>query len=571
MFNFKILPENTNASLEFVNENNGVYLYKLRYLSASEKIIVITHTECINCFSVWNQSVDFDRQLRPEWNSSKCITSILKGMPIHTLIGQNGENTITVALSDSKNRFEIKSGIHEEDASVTIKIEIYPPESKNIFSETLIRIDTRKDMYYDVIGDVLNWWEDEFGYSSMNVPQSAKKAMYSSWYSFHQMLSYKDILSECKMAKELGMETIILDDGWQTDDNSRGYAYCGDWECAPSKVGNMKDLVNDVHKLGMKIMLWYNIAFMGINSKNVSKFKGMYLTDEINGRYTLDPRYKQVRNYLIELFSQSLKQWNLDGLKIDFVDSFIRSENDKITPDMDYPVLEDAVEKLMEGIKDALLKINGDVMIEFRQNYMGALMQKNANIFRVADCPNDSLRNRIGVINLRLTTKNAAVHSDMLMWNKNEPSHICAKQIINVLFSVPQISVRIAQLNNEHYKMLKFYLGLWNDYTDLFINSKIIPKNPDANFSSVVSKNNKQKMVVLYSDLAISTSFDDINEMIVVNGSENERIYIEQTSKKSLEYTVYDCMGNIVDNSKTNEALFAINIPVSGVLKIKSL
>ena len=380
MFEFEILQKNSNASLEFVNENNGVYLYKLRYLSASDRITVITHLDCINCFSVWNQSVDFDRQLRPEWNASKCITSVLKGMPIHSVLGQNGKNAVTIALSDSKNRFEIKSGIHEEDATLTIKIEIYPPEKKDVICETFLRIDIRDNMYYNVISDVCDWWKDEFDFSPMNVPESAKKAMYSSWYSFHQMLNFDEIISECKLAKKLGMETIILDDGWQTDDNSRGYAYCGDWECAPSKVGDMKELVENVHNIGMKIMLWYNIAFMGINSKNVSEFKGMYLTDEIRGRYTLDPRYKKVREYLIDLFKKGVNEWNLDGLKIDFVDSFIRSEYDEITAEMDFTVLEDAVEELMKGIKTSLLKINPDIMIEFRQNYMGAIMQKNANI-----------------------------------------------------------------------------------------------------------------------------------------------------------------------------------------------
>ena len=82
----------------------------------------------------------------------------------------------------------------------------------------------------------------------------------------------------------------------------------------------------------------------------------MYLTDEIRGRYTLDPRYKKVREYLIDLFKKGVNEWNLDGLKIDFVDSFIRSEYDEITAEMDFTVLEDAVEELMKGIKTSLLK-----------------------------------------------------------------------------------------------------------------------------------------------------------------------------------------------------------------------
>ena len=37
-------------------------------------------------------------------------------------------------------------------------------------------------------------------------------------------LDEAELLRELKLAKTLGMETVIIDDGWQTDDNSRGYA-----------------------------------------------------------------------------------------------------------------------------------------------------------------------------------------------------------------------------------------------------------------------------------------------------------------------------------------------------------
>ena len=123
--------------------------------------------------------------------------------------------------------------------------------------------------------------------------------MDSLWYSFHQMLSVEEIINECKLSKEMGMETVIIDDGWQTDDNNRGYAYCGDWELAESKVGDMKTMVDEIHKIGMKVMLWFSVPFVGEKSKIFDRFKGMYLYhDSRLGTAVLDPRYKEVRDYL---------------------------------------------------------------------------------------------------------------------------------------------------------------------------------------------------------------------------------------------------------------------------------
>lgn len=560
MFDFCVLPNNSSASLELIGEKDGIYEYKFTCKASGETITVVTHTECINCFTVWNHTVDFDRQLRPEWFSSKCISSVLKGVPYHSLVGQDGNNVLAIVVSDVKNRLEIKTGLHEEDSTVTCKIVFNIPVKDGSY-EAVIRLDTRSIPYYECIYSASDWWKNEYGYTCSYVPETAKMPMYSSWYSFHQMLTPEEIVKECKLAKKMGMDTIILDDGWQTDDVQRGYAFCGDWKPAKAKVGDMKQLAESVHTEGMKIMLWYNIAFMGEHAENSKQFEGMYMGEKVSGRYTLDPRYAKVREYLTDLFVTAVKDWNLDGLKIDFVDSFIRSENDVITDGMDFPVLEDAVEELIKSISENLYRINPEIMIEFRQNYMGPAMRKYANIFRVADCPDDSLRNRIGVINLRLTAAESAVHSDMLMWNYNEPVEIAAKQIINVLYSVPQISVRIERLNPEHYKMLEFYLSLWIKYRKLFIDTKIVPESPETNYSKVVSKTDDSMMCVLYSDNTLKL---DCKDTVAVNGTSKDKLYVE--SEVSAEYTVYNCMGDVVSVGTLEKGLSLINVPVSGVV-----
>ena len=84
-------------------------------------------------------------------------------------------------------------------------------------------------------------------------------------------------------------------------------------------------------------------------------------------------------------------------------------------------------------------------------------------MLRVMDCPNDAICNRQDVVNLRFTSGNTAVHSDMIMWHYDDTVESAALQLVSIMYSVPQISVRIAKLSDEHKKMLDFYLHFWRE------------------------------------------------------------------------------------------------------------
>ena len=108
----------------------------------------------------------------------------------------------------------------------------------------------------------------------MSVPDIAKHPMYSTWYSYHQNIDTEAVVAECKKAYELGMRAVIVDDGWQTDNSERGYAYCGDCMPAIKRIGDMKAFVDAVHSTGMKFILWYSVPFVGKYSEAWNKFKG---------------------------------------------------------------------------------------------------------------------------------------------------------------------------------------------------------------------------------------------------------------------------------------------------------
>src|SRR6476646_2438327 len=113
-------------------------------------------------------------------------------------------------------------------------------------------------------------------------------------------------------------------------DTKRGYAFTGDWE--PERIPNMKAFVDSAHALGVKVMLWYAVPFVGKNSKASARFKDKTLRfDERLGTYVVDPRYPEVRQYLIDTYTRAIRDWGIDGFKLDFIDQFAANASTALT------------------------------------------------------------------------------------------------------------------------------------------------------------------------------------------------------------------------------------------------
>ncbi len=533
-----------------------------------EKIILRCRVPATNALAIWSS---FDRVhiLRPDWGMNEINSRLASGMPIQQLLGFDGNNRMCVSVSDVDTPIKIRMGYNEENAEVICEVEFFCLQTnKRSEYNATIRFDFRNIKYYDSIYDTVNWWENDCGYQSTFVPEYAKLPMDSLWYSFHQNLDYNRIIKECKNAKEIGLETVIIDDGWQTDDNNRGYAFCGDWEVSQRKMGDMKKLVEEIHKIGMKVMLWYSVPFMGIHSKKFDEFKTMLL-DESGDKETffaLDPRYKKVRRYLSSLYENAVKEWDLDGLKLDFIDSFVlKGKSLEKDISRDFESLEDAIHSLLTETKEKLTKIKSDVLIEFRQSYVGPSIRKHGNMLRVGDCPGDVLTNRSQAINLRFTSGKTAVHSDMLMWNKNDAVENAAEQFINAIYTVPQISVLVDELSDEHKRMLKFYISFWKENRNILLNGKLTAENPESEYSIARATLNETEIVTPYTNSLVEI-FQ--NKAIVINATSKDFLVVKDA--EGYRAKIVNCLGETISEFTIKNALEEIKVSRAGIIYLNN-
>ena len=439
---------------------------------------------------------------------------------------------------------------------------------------TTIRFDTRRHPYYDVLADIAAWWATMPEYRPAPVPEVARLPMYSTWYTFHLNITPDVIEAQCKLARALGMESVIVDDGWQTDDKNRGYAYCGDWEAAPGKFPDFRAHVDRVHALGMKYLLWFNVAFIGVHTKAYDRFKQKVLNPGGDRQwFTFDPRFPDVREHLIGVYERCLIDYDLDGFKLDFVDCFqVQPETkDAFGEGRDFASVADGADRLLTDVIARLRAIKPDVMVEFRQAYIGPVMRKYGNIFRVGDEPNNFAGNRINSMLLRNLSGNTAIHSDMVMWHPDDPVESAAMQLVHSAFTVPQISVNLATIPEAHVAMIRRYLVFWREHRDVLLDGHIRPLHPQHAFPVVISESNLKVAVAAYADGFVPLPLVKGRTLVLINGTLEGRIIVELPDALGpRRLRIWSCTGETtLDETRVFPAgLHSLPIPPAGTAEI---
>ena len=509
----------------------------------------------------WYPLCGRDRALRTDWYAP-IHTSFSMGAPVFCFYNEEGQNRLTIALSEVRLEALHSYGVHEEDGTLLCRLTLPLPMTvvAERYSVTLLRL--QEDVRYEAaLRQVAAWWERVSNTNPMPVPTAARLPMYSTWYSFHQEIMAADVEAACMLAAQDGFHTVIVDDGWQTSDCTRGYGYCGDWQPVPKKISDMRTHVARIHALGMKYMLWYSVVYVGEYSQHWETFKNMLLRhDTCAHAGILDPRYPQVRAFLVGTYVKALKAWNLDGFKLDFIDSFgVSSDAPPAREGMDHALVEDAVCCLLTEVQEALTDIKPDILIEFRQNYIGPAIRGFGNMFRVADCPADWLSNRVGMVDLRLLSGDTAVHSDMLMWHPEDNVENAARQLLNVFFTVPQISVRPDRVPKAHRLMLRHYLALMAQLREVRT-APLWAEAPHLLYPLVRARKNDIEVIVCY-DTGRVVEVSDAARTYVFNATGAKKLLLHSMNAA---YVAYDCLGQEEKKGTVAQDYVEIDIPSGG-------
>ncbi len=528
--------------------------------------------------ALWHPAAYLNKELPVDWWPAKFTSSAVQWAPVMAFHSLSGENRLCFAFSDAMNPVDLRAGVVEETAEAACHLELFKAPHPPIreYSASL-RLDTRKVSYQKALSDVSTWWAAQPGYEPARVPGAARQPMYSTWTSFHQNITEAAIEEQCRRAIQLGCGAVIVDDGWQTADGGRGYTYCGDWEVSPKRIKDMKAHVRRVQAMGLKYLLWYSVPFVGAGSRAFARFKAKFLSYSegpggFDRRGVLDPRFPEVREYLIGIYERALRDWNLDGFKLDFVDCFTGGElkGGKLGG-RDMASLPEAADRLLSDVMARLRALKPDIMIEFRQAYIGPLMRKYGNMFRAADCPNNLLQNHVRVLDLRQLCGGTAAHSDMLLWHAKDKVESAALQLLAVLFSVPQISVLLDKIPSSHLEMLKFWLGFWRRHSKVLLDGVLELPHPERQYPVVRATAGDTRIVSLHGQDTAPAGRRPPRRLQVVNARREAGLWLElESSFGRARLEIFDCRGRRVEarGAAFGRGLHRLKVPPAGLASL---
>ena len=522
----------------------------------------------------WTAS-QFERvTLPPNWSCSSS-SRLCKSMPLVAFLNDSDRNRVCVTASEPVRTVNFEAGLREEDCRLVWKVTFFSEPEVPIASYSVrLRID-RRDIYFgDAIREGTDWIVKTAGLKPTVPPPVAFEPLYSAWYAFHHDVSDREIEAECAEAARIGMKVLIVDDGWQTDDNNRGFAHTGDWEISRRRFPDMAAHVRRVHALGMKYMIWYGVPMMGFKAKNYARFKDKLLwtkTGPWADYACMDPRFPEVRDYICSLYEKALREWDLDGLKLDFIDAIGFHGADPAVKDnyagRDIKALPEAVDRLMKDIFARLKAIKPDVLVEFRQGYIGPAIRQYGNLMRAADCPGDLLANRCRTANLRLTSGCAAVHSDMLEWHRDEAPEVAARHVLSALFSTIQYSVMLRTYPEAHKRMIAHWLRFSQDHREALLHGSFRPHHFEASYPWIEAESAAERVVGVYTAGTVVPVDAAAKPNFVVNGTGEGSLVLDAAAPATA--VCRDTFGAKVGEVKLARGLNRVAMPVSGYLEVR--
>lgn len=150
-----------------------------------------------------------------------------------------------------------------------------------------------------------------------------RPVLINNWEATYFDFTPEKLVAIAKDAKELGIEMLVMDDGWFGKRDS-DYSGLGDWFINEKKLkGGLKNLVEEVNKAGMKFGIWFEPEMISEDSDLYRAHPDWTLT--VPGRsftrarhqLVLDFSREDVRTYIFDRMCEILESANIEYVKWD--------------------------------------------------------------------------------------------------------------------------------------------------------------------------------------------------------------------------------------------------------------
>lgn len=509
------------------------------------------------------------RALPADW-SGRDKTSIISSSPLGCVYDRHGRSILAFCFDQQIEESQLRFGVSEEHKSFVIYYEHDPKGPRTIRLAT-----ARAGLdYAEAVGLLRDWLRDDIG-SPLPVPFAGTVPVYCTWYAYSQNIDAEKIERDAALAAELGCRAVIIDDGWQKLATGRWYAGCGDWVADPDKFPDMRGHVARLHELGLSVILWVAPLLLGEKSDVYPRLKQFAPYHNADGWRAsgLDPRYREVRDHFVETCIRLVRDYGVDGLKLDFLDGVVAYQGTPTGGDI--PDVGQAIHATLQLLQERLKQAGLDeVLIEFRQAYVGPATAPYGNLLRVGDCPVDANQNRRATVNMRMIAAGQVIHSDPTVWDHRAGAEPAARQLLNAYFSVPQVSMDLTGLPQVQRDAVQTVLSQWVEDREAVLFGEVSAGLPSEGYPVVQARHEDRLVVGVYQPMVVTIDLDGVDELRLLNATSHERIVVRWTGKpvrlSGIAHSARGDVGMPLEVALT-QGLTELSIPVSGIATLSVL
>ena len=396
------------------------------------------------------------------------FTAANRSFPYLSLVSRSGINQLAVGFINQVLETELRGQMDYRPGEYQIYLS--RPSSplvsltRKVLEDELF-ISREKKYWFRVVKTYADYVDEKYGYQCRSVPEGAYEPVWCSWFAFTDDINQEVILENARLGKELGVGTILVDAGWNTPtgDWFRSDGPYGDYVPVKEKFPDLKGLVQRIRgELGLKVEFWVSLFWVGTSSRAYQKLKlAKVITDE-GENINLCPRHPLTREHVARTAERVMREFALDGLWIDFMDSIPREC--KAQHQHIYESMGEGFAECIKAIHQAITRVNPQAFIEFRLTHANLHNKRYANIYETSDTPHDfDLNRRLGIIT-RSLARGIVVKADPTIWNYGERDENVAKHMATmVMGGVPALSVDLRKIPESHRRIIRAWLNFYQE------------------------------------------------------------------------------------------------------------
>ena len=175
------------------------------------------------------------------------------------------------------------------------------------------------------LGAMTRTYHDFYRNHLIRSPYRDKKRpiLINNWEATYFDFDEKKLLDIAREAKELGIEMLVMDDGWFGKRNSDNCSL-GDWVVNENKIhGGLKKLVDEVNEIGLQFGIWFEPEMISPDSDLFRKYPDWAIhipsrsITQSRAQYVLDLTRKEIVDYVYESVASILRSANISYVKWD--------------------------------------------------------------------------------------------------------------------------------------------------------------------------------------------------------------------------------------------------------------